>query len=67
MKKYTLSSLYMAKASQANDNDLRQLPRVDNQMNGRPLVTLGLSNKSLILRNFGGIKLFAGQNHDGNS
>ena len=67
MKKYTLSSMYMIKASQANDNDLRQLPRVDNLMNGRPLITLGLSKKAQILRNFGTIKLFAGQHKDGKS
>ena len=65
MKKYTLSSLYMIKASQANDEDLRQLPRIDSQWNGRPLVTLGMSKKSNILRNLGVIKLFAGQHQDG--
>ena len=65
MKKYTLSSLYMIKASQANDEDLRQLPRIDSQWNGRPLVTLGMSKKSNILRNLGIIKLFAGQHQDG--
>jgi len=64
MKKYTLSSLYMIKASQANDEDLRQLPRIDSQWNGRPLVTLGMSKKSNILRNLGVIKLFAGQHQD---
>ena len=55
----------MIKASQANDEDLRQLPRIDSQWNGRPLVTLGMSKKSNILRNLGVIKLFAGQHQDG--
>ena len=57
----------MIKASQANDEDLRQLPRIDSQWNGRPLVTLGMSKKSNILRNLGVIKLFAGQHQDGKS
>ena len=65
MEKFTLSSLYLAKAAQANDNDLQQLPRVDAQTNGRPLVTLSLSKKTQLLRNYGVIKLFAGQNKEG--
>ena len=65
MEKFTLSSLYLAKASQANDDDLQQLPRVDSQLNGRPLITLGLSKKCQLLRNFGVVKLFAGQNKEG--
>lgn len=64
MEKFTLSSLYLAKASQANDDDLQQLPRVDSQLNGRPLITLGLSKKCQLLRNFGVVKLFAGQNKE---
>ena len=65
MEKFTLSSLYLAKASQANEADLQQLPRVDSQSNGRPLATLGLSKKSQLLRNYGVVKLFAGHNIDG--
>ena len=55
----------MIKASQSNDEDLRQLPRIDSHWNGRPLVTLGMSKKSNILRNLGIIKLFAGQHQEG--
>lgn len=66
LRKYTLASSCMQNAISANDDALSQLPRVDSNMNGRPLITLSLSRQTEILRNFGIIKLFNGQNDEGN-
>jgi len=66
LRKYTLASSYMLNAIHANDDALGQLPRIDSNMNGVPLTTLSLSKKTEMLRNFGIIKLFNGQNKEGN-
>ena len=65
LRKYTLASSCMQNAVAANDDALSQLPRVDANLNGRPLITLSLSKQTEILRNFGIIKLFNGQNKPG--
>lgn len=62
LRKYTLASACMNAAQQQNDAALAELPRLDSKMNGAPLITLSLSRRAEILRNFGIIKLFNGQN-----
>jgi len=64
LRKYTLASSCMINAIAANDDALGQLPRVDSNLNGTPLVTLSLSRQTEILRNFGIIKLFNGHNEE---